>query len=275
MVEVVKVKLCRGLIKNVQEAGLTKQLDFYLKLKGITVTGRLFQRNFVLLVGEKTGDSRATIYRKLRTILQCGFASRDTNGDIILLSYDKLFDRFGFSKKKENLIIFKVNAETPWEEAAKIELSINLKHQDFITYQKHVKHKYGCTEVTSEKLFGKLKKKERKSYNSDKLFNLQKSRAIAQRDIEVFKKPAVNYDVTLTCKTIANVLGFKSKSSGWRVLNSLEKLNMLDVERRPDIFTGIEMNKDNFRLVREDLGSSFYLRSGKVFKRSSNKVKII
>jgi len=269
------VKICEGLLKKVQIAKSSDELETYLKLKSITVTGNIFKKNIIVYVMKSLECSRITAYRKINSLTNKGFSYKNDKGDLILNSYDKIFKMFGFSKDDDNLIVFKVPSADPLAIAAQIEFSRNLKQQEFIVYKHHVLQKYGCTEKTSKSIIRKVRKIESKKYNNYNEMNSQVQRAVANNDVKNLTNSSINYDITISSQLASKLLGYKSKSSGWKKLKELQAKGLLKIEKRDDICTNLKIDKYSLSQLQFESKRYCYCNSkGYLFIRSSNKVTI-
>lgn len=196
------LKVPTGLIRRANYSGLYHDVLFYYKLKSLESNGVLDKSELIELVRSNFDISGASIWRKVRSLVDLGLLVK-TKHSYRLISYKKLYKKLNIRK---NTRVFNINADfSNFIDLISLnEIKRSLKRQDVQVSKKRRILRSG--KPTSEQVVVKS------NDPNDSIY----------RDL----------DVTLSCKGVAKLLGFKSASIGYKIEQNLKKLNLLKVKAR-------------------------------------------
>lgn len=200
-----QLKVPEQLFKKANERGLFSLLQYWYKLKCLNIEG-YFKGNYTSFIAQKLNISIKTAYAIIAKMIELKWIVKQSNG-ISLVKYDLLWKHFDLVRSYTSKFkIFKVQSTLKYfvEYVAAEEIRLNLQRQNYVL----------------DKKINKLNAKLKVTLDADKKL--------------IESELGILYDVTLSCRGIARLLGFKSPSIAYKLEQSLYNLGIISIQKRKD-----------------------------------------
>lgn len=229
------LKVPIGAHKIAVENDLETEFNFYYAIKGIRIDGFFKRGKVIHQIQSHLNISESTIRKNLKRLKECGFV-KGKSGNYQLISYDSLWDILGIERRNKNPKRFKskiIKCKTSnfKNELQAQEIKQSISNQKYRLIKKHYKRltKKDSESVVNTKLLSKL---ERDLEGSIDLFRKWQTSYLRNK----LDYPLLNYEVTLTCQAVAELLGYSHWQKGREIEQRLEKAKLLNVTRRKPIY---------------------------------------
>lgn len=242
------LKVPEGLIKRANQLGLLSDIIFWYQLKSLNIEGKLVKGQIETSLHKKFQYSYSSIWRKIKNLIDYGWLRPEQNCYKII-NYSLIFYKLGYkfgekinikfdskAVKKDNTLtrpLFKINKievnKLPYffEYCAYEDIKLNFKKQAFVILRQIKRNPENPTyqSIIQKKIL------ERVKLNDINSFDLINQFIIESRKDEFYKKTS-DFDITLSCQGVANLLGYNSSYSGYSIQQRLEKLGLIRIEKR-------------------------------------------
>jgi biotin operon repressor len=195
-----QLKVIEGLFRKANYKGVYTQLLFYYRLKELNVEGHFMN------IPVMESFCRSYVYKQFKKLQELGWIVKKVDG-YYLISYDLLFESFGYDLTKQQRI-FKI--EKKWFK--QFELIIAYSEIKLNIFRQH-----WALKIKTEDL---MQKKSRLQTAEDTI-------------IESY--------CTLSCLGISHLLGFMSAKKGYQIEQELKKLDLIEIEKRFDKRRGLPL----------------------------------
>jgi len=273
------LKIPVGLKKQANELGIWSDVVFYYKLKSFNIEGNFPKKDLVYNLAVQMKLNRNVVYRKLARLKKLGWVfqtvSNKNNRFLSLLSYDKVWSNINTLSEQDNgLKLIKIASNSDFDiEVNYNEIKISLNNQKKVVERRAknlIYKKLGYSKKTTARGLGELIEIQ-ENIDNIILDNIQEQ----HKSIRESKKSKLvqNWEVTLTCNSIAKLLGYSSAMSGWLIASDLSDLGYINYISRfssPLFITKCSLNK--FKGM--NLDSSFFYKNNGVYKILPNLIQI-
>lgn len=256
-----RIKVPISLFKIANENGLLHVLKFYYNVKTLTIHGAFKDIDFINIIKDHLFVSYNTA-KKYRSLLLKNQFAFIKDKHIHLISYDKLWELLNVTKFNDRYKLIYTNIENFENDICFAEIKFNLKKQEKNLQKKHINKELGyCLDAETNAKNRKLKKAL--LYNMNCKSKIQEQFKKIQTQLDSLLD--INYQITLSCKGIAQILGFKSGSMGHSIIKRLISLNCLKsvAQRALKIANNVSKNAFNYM----QLDSSFFLTKNNVLMK--------
>lgn len=265
-----RLKVPIGLFKQANKKKLMNVIKFYYRIKSLKIDGCFLNSTFVNEICIKQFNLSYNTSRKYKKLLLDNKLAFLKDKHLCLISYDKLWESLNVEKINDRYKLIYTTFESFDVDVHLQEIKFNLKKQEI-----KIKEKYLKKELKADTV-----KNANKNLKRILLSKLDSS--ISKRIKEGFdtirtnlnSNLNINYQITLTCKKVAEIFGLNSDVQGWKIIKSMVYINKIrSIAQKPliiskDIPTNI--------LKRLNLDSSFFLTSTNVLmKRLPNLISVV
>jgi DNA-binding Lrp family transcriptional regulator len=267
------LKIPEGAYKSANEKGILDELLFYYDLKSLNPHGFFSRGSGSILIKDKLNISESTLRRNLKKLEKLTWIKR-INANILLTNYDHLWITLGLDPHKEKIKIHKLAPDGNLIKNLFFEeIKLNLKRQKHKLFENYVKNELSDNGVNKHPeymhksklaiIVRKLKPYIQKSLKDGHL-----------KQLRYFKKhlqyKGTNFDVTLTCKGIACIFGYKAESQGYIIQQQLKNCNKITITKRC-----LLINKSFHGKGYVELPKSFFIKGKHLYKQLPNMITII
>ena len=278
-----QLKIPYGLKKIANENKLWGDVLFYYQLKQLRVDGCFDKKNLVYNLAVELQQNRNTIYKKLSRLKKLGWIksikSKKQNSFLSLISYDKLWININIPFDKENgLKLIKISSNLDCETINR-EVNYNEIKKSINNQKKVVRKK--ARQLLSKTFGYSVKPMARGGIKSlieseenigEIIFN-----GISNQHESIRKSKSTKFDTnwecTLTCQSIAHLLGYTSVMTGWNIAHDLQDYGYIEYISRfnQPIFV-TKCSYKSFKAMQLD--SSFFFKNKAVYKILPNLINI-
>ena len=239
------IKVPESLFREAKEINLHKELSFYYLLKTINKQGFLSLGSLREEISKKWYDiSSNTVWTKLKQLLELKWIEKHESG-YSLVSYDRLWEYFGYNinpdtcssgrRKYQGFKIFKIPTEKLIRKGQFIknfkvlvayeETKSNLQKQCY-AIRKKIDKEEGIFQAIPNRVHKKI------SINNPHTFELVKESLIAMELIPKNDPSNHFYEAALSCQKVAELMGYESKSEGYKLEQEMKRLKLIRIKRR-------------------------------------------
>ena len=267
------IKVPTGSFKIANKSGCLKDYMVYLKLKSFNIEGA-FLRGSMNTVADCLGYSIAMFRNYLKRLSRLGWLIKDKTS-YQLIGYNALWKRFGYSFKKQEkgLIGSKIlkietkNLDQLENEIIVQELKCNFEAQEKEVLRKHVEQ-YVPKNADTDKNVRKMRKQLISRFNRMKWLSYQL--ISIRRNNRLFN--SVNYDINVSCQSIANMFGYKSAMQGHKMEQRLMNSGYIKVANRK-LLIAKNVSADAFKAL--CLPSNYLHLSGNIYRQLVNEISFL
>lgn len=258
--------------KIANEKGILDEFIFYYELKSLNPQGYFPRGSGSALIKDKLKISESTLRRKLKKLEKLTWIRR-VNANILLTNYDHFWITLGLDP---HTVKIKLHKLTPGENFIDNlffeEIKLNLKRQNHLLFENYVKNELSDNGVQHPEYMHKQKLaiivRKLKPYISKGLHDSHRNQLRYFKKHLRYKK--TNFDVTLSCKGISNLFGYKSDSQGYIIQQKLKTCNKIKITKRC-----LLINKSFSGKGYIELPKSFFVRGNHLYKQLPNMITII
>ena len=258
-----------------------KEVIFFYQLKSLTIEGRFQKQDILKLFQNKYVISYSNFRLKLNNLIKLGWVE-ELEKEYKLIKYDKFFEMMGYERERFSAIkrlkfiiqipnrykIFKIETNKLTnlvQYVAYEEIKLNFKRQAFAILQDLKTNPLKKT--IQKKLKGKLRLNDLSSFND-----------LNRVLIEVLNLPKFvktsKYDISLSCKGIAKLMGFTSVTMGFHIERFLMNVGLLEIKNRFSLInTNYMVNQDECNLLMKT-SPKFIIRDNMLWYIDVNKLII-
>lgn len=265
-----RIKVPIGLYKIANENNLLNVLKFYYKLKTLTVHGAFKENDFINICKDNLYISYNTA-KKYKTLLIKNKFVFIKDNHIHLISYDKLWDLLNVPKFNDRYKLIYTSNENFDNDIILAEIKFNLKKQEKKLQNKYINNELNLSLDTATNAKNKKLRKVLLCNMNSKL-NISKQFQKIQTNLDSLLD--INFQITLSCKGVANILGFKSQSKGHWMIKRMISLNKINSVAQRALLIAKNVSKIAFNSMQLD--SSFFLtKNNNLMKFLPNLLTII
>ena len=226
------VKIPHNLFQRSRELNVQKDVEFFYALKRIDSTGFISKDSLIKKVGRFVKLTHSSIYRRITSLINLGLLKRVKNGYRIC-SYKKFLTVLGCKQNAYDKMIVRDDQKILLFSAIR-EIKQNFKEQAIAAsssiknteYQRSFSNTRGLllhrfNEVVEDKL----------AYMVDQNIELEETQRYAQVTQSSIEINHCNPDVTLSYQAIARLRNLKSTSQSFDLMNELEELRLVRIQR--------------------------------------------
>ena len=260
------LKVPEGFLKICRKNKILSDMVFFYQLKSINKEGYFKKEGFAKMVSERFSISEPSLFRKLKRLIDLGIVV-NLKFSYNLISYHKLWDIFGYdlsvqkTKKKRfrrgNFRLVKLNVQEYLSNFVNYcdfeEINLNIRRQNY-EVGKYISEKKRLDVVSNRAkmdVTGNILTYRPLNTNIDSDPYYLDEYLNGLLKYQVSKKLNLNLMPTISCVGLCELLGFKSTSCSYKLLQRIERLNFCTVFKQR-VFLGKEENQTAaIRKVRE------------------------
>lgn len=263
-----RLKVPYGLYGQANKKGLLSVVKFYYKLKSLRIDGCFLESEFIELCQDNLFVSYNTAKKYKNLLISNQFAYiRDNH--LCLVRYDSLWEKLEVQKNKNGFFkLMYVSLANFESEIQYNEICLNLKNQAGTLRIKHLRRELKTDTVKNANR--NLKKILSAELSSAKMNLARQIESIRQKLSSILE---VNYQVTLTCKKVAEIFGFKSATQGRSIIRSMVSIGKIRSTSQNIVFVAKNVNKHILKSL--NLDSSFFIYKNVLLKRLPNMITLI